>query len=104
MVQALQNWKSKMVRKRPDLVKIGYFGSYARGDWGVGSDVDLLIVIERSDQPFARRAEDWETEELPVSADVLVYTMAEWQSLKRQRRFGQTLERELMWLYDRHQS
>jgi predicted nucleotidyltransferase len=38
----------------PEVVRVGYFGSYARGDWGVGSDLDLIIIVDRSDEPFAR--------------------------------------------------
>ena len=29
--------------------KIVLFGSYARGDWGVGSDLDLVIILDSSD-------------------------------------------------------
>jgi len=33
------------------LTRLGYIGSYARGDWGVGRDVDLLAeVLGRGDR------------------------------------------------------
>ncbi|WP_425275083.1 nucleotidyltransferase domain-containing protein [Thermus tenuipuniceus] len=32
----------------PGLLALGCFGSYARGDHGVGSDPDLLLVVESS--------------------------------------------------------
>ena len=83
------------------MVRIGYFGFYARGDWGVGSDLDLLIVVERSDRPFARRAADWDATNLPVPADVLVYTEGEWKRLPTGGRFGRTLDREVKWVYVR---
>ena len=82
-------------------MRIGYFGSYARGDWGVGSDVDVVIVIQRSRQPFGQRAAEWDTTELPVPADVLVYTEEEWQSLKEGGRFSEALQREGIWVYVR---
>ena len=97
--QAVRRWAEKVAHRRADVLQIGYFGSYARGDWGVGSDLDLVIVLERSDQPFARRAIEWDTTELPVPADVLVYTGAEWQSLDQQGRFYRTLVCETVWVY-----
>ena len=91
----------KVLRNRTDVLRIGYFGSYARGDWGVGSDLDLLIIVQDSDQPFDRRSADWDTLELPVPVDLLIYTKAEWQSLTREGRFSDTLRREVVWIYQR---
>ena len=99
--QAVHRWVKQVVQQRQDVVRIGYFGSYARGDWGVGSDLDLVIVVESSDQPFQRRAAKWDVMELPVPADVLVYTQREWQSLSQQGRFYQTAMRETIWVYSR---
>ena len=99
--QAVRRWAEKIGQQRQDVVRIGYFGSYARGDWGVGSDLDLVIVVERSDQPFERRAAKWDMIELPVPADVLIYTEREWQSLGLKRRFPQTVMQETVWVYVR---
>ena len=99
--RAVRRWAENAVRQRQDVVRIGYFGSYARGDWGVGSDLDVVIVVESSDQPFERRAASWDVKELPVPADVLVYTQEEWQSLDLQGRFYQVLMREALWVYAR---
>jgi predicted nucleotidyltransferase len=78
---------------------VGYFGSYARGDWGVGSDLDMVIVVEESTQPFERRAIEWDLTSLPVPADVMVYTLAEWQSSRSQSKFFQMLQEETVWVY-----
>ena len=59
--------------RRPELQALGYFGSYARGDEGFGSDLDLVAVVGQSPLPFMERARDWKTETLPVPADLLVY-------------------------------
>ena len=99
--QAVHRWTSDLVLRRRDVVRLGYFGSYARGDWGVGSDLDLVIVVDRSDVPFERRGAEWDATDLPVPADVLVYTQAEWQSLGQSRRFSSTLLREVVWVYAR---
>ena len=43
--QAVRSWSIEQALRRPELKRIGYFGSYARGDWGVGSDLDLIAVL-----------------------------------------------------------
>jgi hypothetical protein len=88
-------WVEQMGQARPEVLRIGYFGSYTRGDWGVGSDLDLIIAVERADQPFERRGARWDIAELPVPADVLVYTEEEWDLLGRQgKRFYRTVMME----------
>jgi predicted nucleotidyltransferase len=64
------------------VVAVGYFGSYAQGDWGVGSDLDVVVVVKQSSEPFERRAARLDATGLPVPADVLVYTRAEWGGLR----------------------
>ncbi len=97
---AARRWAEKVVLSRQDVIKIGYFGSYARGDWGVGSDLDLIIIVESCEQAFYRRSAEWDATGLPVPADVLVYTKKEWQSFS-QRRFYQTVMQEVVWVYQK---
>lgn len=102
--RAVRRWAEEIARDRDDIARIGYFGSYARGDCGVGSDLDLIIVVEDSDQPFETRAAQWDATSLPVPADLLVYTRGEWDCLGSGSRFIQTLSREAVWLYIRYRS
>lgn len=81
VLQALQEWAEKAKAQDPKLLRVGYFGSYARGDWGVGSDLDVILILTQSDLPFERRAAEFDLTTLPVPVDVLVYTAAEWQQL-----------------------
>lgn len=97
--RAVRDWAERMVRQRKDVVRIGYFGSYARGDWGVGSDLDLIIVVESSGLPFEQRSAEWDTMSLPVPTDVLVYTLSEWADLDPRRRFARMLRNETIWLH-----
>jgi hypothetical protein len=53
-------------------------------------------MLERTDQSFEMRACDFDTKELPVPADVLVYTQGEWQA-PSQRSFSKTLS-EVIWI------
>jgi predicted nucleotidyltransferase len=92
-------WAQAQRRRRADIVRVGYFGSYATGRWGVGSDLDLVVVVETSDEPFDRRAVSWDLHDLPVSADLLVYTKSEWNRLlQTPGGFQRHLERDTIWL------
>jgi predicted nucleotidyltransferase len=97
--QAVRRWVEEAVQERSDVLRVGYFGSYARGDWSVGSDLDLVMVIKSSTQPFEKRAAQWDTTGLPVPTELLVYTEEEWRRLDPQSRFYQTLLRETVWVY-----
>ena len=83
------------------MVPIGYFGSYARGDWGPGSDLDMILIVQGSEEAFERRAARWDTTALPVPVELLVYTTAEWEGLAQRSRFYQTVMREAIWVYVR---
>jgi hypothetical protein len=99
--RALAAWVSQEAPRHPGLLWLGYFGSYARGDWGVGSDLDLVAVVQNSGAPFERRALEWETSTLPVPAELLVYTREEWKRLRGGGgRFFRTLDRETVWLVE----
>ena len=99
--QAVRGWAERVVRVHSEVIRIGYFGSYARGDWGPGSDLDVLMVVEGSEEPFERRAAQWDTTELPVAVELLLYTKAEWERLPQWGRFYRTVIRETIWGFDR---
>ena len=88
-----------MAQQHPELLAIGYFGSYARGDWSVGSDLDLIVIVSNASQDVFHRSTSWSVEELPVPADLLIYTENDWRSLDPTSRFSQTLRHETKWLY-----
>ncbi len=97
--QALQKWARAIKRRHPNVVRIGYFGSYARGDWGVGSDLDLLVIVKKSELPRERCAIPFDKENLPVPADLLVYTLDEWKTLSASgSKFTKMISREAVWL------
>ena len=98
--RGLREWASQQATRAPALERVGYFGSYARGNWGVGSDLDILVIVAASDRPRDRRALAWDATTLPVPADLVVYTREEWNDLRTsQRRFARTLAKEVVWVY-----
>jgi hypothetical protein len=104
---AARAWAVDVAGKHPELLRLAYF-TYARGDWGVGSDLDLVDIVDAArdpliaEQPFARRAVRYDLSALPVPAELLVYTRTEWAQLQAQgRRFARTLAQEAIWIYQR---
>ncbi len=101
VLAAVERWAADQSGRRSELRRLGYFGSWARGEAGVGSDLDLVAIVAASDRPFVERARDWPTEKLPVPTEILVYTSEEWYRLRREGgRFAETLGRETVWVID----
>lgn len=92
--QAVTSWATSLGRTDPNIQKIGYRGSYADGTWGVGSDVDLVIVLESIDRDFLERGRGFDATPLPVPADALVYSSEE------QNHQGRALV-DTIWVYHR---
>ncbi len=65
---------TRKVKRRPDVKKVGLFGSYATEAFGPASDVDLLIILRRSRKRFLDRIPDYLPENLSVGCDVFPYT------------------------------
>ena len=100
VLAALREWTAGEVHRHPGLLRLVLFGSYARGDCGVGSDIDLLAVVERSDDLFDQRGLSWNLHPLPLPAEILVYTREEWDRLAAQRRrFSRVIEGEGLILF-----
>lgn len=100
VLAAARAWTRAAAGERPDVLRIGCFGSYARGDAGVGSDLDLVAIVRRSDDPFLFRSARWPVERLPVPAELLVYTQDEWDRLMAsETRFARVLTSEVSWLW-----
>jgi predicted nucleotidyltransferase len=96
---AVRTWARNLVGSDRNVVAVGYFGSYARGDWGPGSDLDVVILVRSSDAPLVGRIAPGDATLLPVPTDVLTYTPDEWRQLgARGGRFAETLARELRWV------
>ena len=98
--QAVRAWVTALVNREPGVVAAGYFGSYARGDHGPGSDLDLVVLLRDTPLPPERRTLAWDLETLPVPAEALVYTLSEWQHLQDSSpKLYHTLVDETVWVY-----
>jgi hypothetical protein len=96
VLDAAGKWAARAYSEHPGALKIGCFGSYARGDSGVGSDLDLLVLV--ADEVKSGCAAGLDASILPVPADVLVFTESEWTSLQSEGgRFANVLATETVW-------
>jgi predicted nucleotidyltransferase len=101
--RAVRDWTAQQIKDQPDIIRIGYFGSYARGDWGVGSDLDLIAIVTETTEPFERRSLTWDLNGLPVPAEIIVYTLPEWKTLQRKdTQFARMLKGQVVWTFSKH--
>lgn len=99
VAEAVAAWAAREAARQVGVLAVGYFGSYAQGNWGVGSDVDLVAIVEASSEPFESRSVSWDTTSLPVPAQLLVYTRREWLDLiAKTDRFARMLSSQTVWV------
>ena len=80
--------------------KVILFGSLARGDYGIRSDLDLLVILERSDKPARERLADFLQYTSNYPTDIFPLTQAEVESrLREDDPFLRRAEREGILLY-----
>ena len=98
---AARLWAGRIGTADDNILRIGIFGSYATGRWGVGSDLDIVVVLRISHLPFEKRGLEFDALELPVHADVLVYTESEWKTGRAASRFRKSIAEQVIWVYER---
>ncbi len=95
----LADYAAKLKQTRPDVVKVGLFGSYATDTYGPASDADLLIVLSHSDKRFMDRSPQFVPDNLTVGCDVFCYTQEEIERMtKRNNPWLKHILREILWL------
>lgn len=98
--RAVQAWAEEALRNRSEIIRLGYFGSYARGDWGVGSDLDWIVILKNCRRSFLERPLEWDLLDLPVPAEIVIYTEAEWQKMARENGcFYRMISDEAVWVF-----
>jgi len=87
-------------RLHPEIVRIGYFGSYAAGTYAPGSDLDVFIeVMTNPHRRRADRAAAFLPDDFPVPVEIFVYTSEEWERLRRESSsFQEVVEKTSRWL------
>ena len=75
-----------LIIKKFNLKKIIIFGSFARGDYHKGSDLDLIIVGEFKERFIDRIGKIIELNDSDLEIDAMVYTEEEFQKMIQERR------------------
>jgi predicted nucleotidyltransferase len=86
VLAAVRERATRLCREHPEIQEILLFGSLARGGFTPESDIDLLIILERSATPFLQRADPFRDvfADLPFDAFPLVYTRDEVDRMQRE--------------------
>ncbi len=90
-------YKSKIEKELQRIVKqlaskyqprqIILFGSWARGDFHVGSDIDLIIIKETSERFIDRIGKVLELVNSPFAIEPMVYTPQEYQRMLKENNY-----------------
>jgi predicted nucleotidyltransferase len=74
----------QLLATHPQVREVGLFGSLVRGDYGPGSDADLLVILESDPRRFVDRIPEFLEAfgGLGIPVDVLPYTVAEIASMQ----------------------
>ena len=100
--EALRRHIDTRYRPDPNVVAVYLFGSFARGTAAPGSDVDLLVVVERDLRPARDRIPDHLPSAFPVGVDVIVWTREEMEErLAQHDRMARTILAEGEALFER---
>ena len=75
--RAVEAHARTLAARCPEIEEIRVFGSLVKGTAVPGSDVDLLIVLSASEQPFLDRIATYVPGAFPCGVDVFPYTRAE---------------------------
>lgn len=83
MLRALDAYIRELVARHLEIEEVVLFGSLVTGIPVPGSDVDLIVIMTSSDQPFLSRIPQFLPGEFPIGVDVFPYTREEMETMKR---------------------
>ena len=77
----MDGYARRLLATRPDVEEIIVFGSFEKGNYAPGSDLDVFIILTRSDRPVRERIPELLPGPFPVPTDIFPYTREEMTSL-----------------------
>lgn len=86
LIRRLEEIATRIRIAHPEVQEIVLFGSFARGDFTPRSDIDVALVLERSEKPFLERADVFADAftGLPLDVNLVVYTREELERMWRE--------------------
>jgi uncharacterized protein len=81
--KAVLAYAEQLRRQHAEIVRIIWFGAWVMGLPSPGSDVDLCLILSKSDKPYRDRIPDYLPLGFPVGIDLVRYTEEEFDRLKQ---------------------
>lgn len=81
MAERSQDWL-RQAEAHPEVMEIVVFGSFSKGNYAPGSDVDIFILLSRSVKSVRDRIPDFLPGAFPVAVDLFPYTVDELSALQ----------------------
>lgn len=87
LIEELKQISLSIKSRHSEVEDILLFGSFARGDYTPDSDIDLLLIITHSDQPFLERPCRFLSyfEGIPFDVNLLIYTRDELINMQKNK-------------------
>ena len=94
VLAAAAAWARELSARDRRVRAVGVFGSYARGDAGVGSDLDLVVLVrDGAGAPL------FDVSGLPVPAETVVFEETPWRHASREATgIARTIAADVRWL------
>ncbi len=73
----MDDYARRLFAEHPEVEEIVVFGSFAKGNYAPGSDVDVLIVLSHSDRACRDRIPELLPGAFPVGLDLFPFTRQE---------------------------
>lgn len=75
VVEQLKAWAAGDLASRSEVQEVILIGSLARGDWSARSDADVVVVVDRAQDPGPFRGQRYvPSMSMGVGLDIFVYT------------------------------
>lgn len=97
--RCVDEYAQELLSSNPDVEEIVVFGSFANGTYAPGSDVDIFVLLRRSDKAVRDRIPDLLPGSFPVGVDLFPYTKDELAQLEHSPLMGEF--HKSRWRYQR---
>ncbi len=62
--------------------------------------MDVIAIVSKTAEPFEHRSLEWDLSGLPVPAEIIIYSLAEWEMLEQgNTRFFRMLDCDAIWTF-----
>lgn len=77
--ESLKRIAGKIKAEHPEVIEINLFGSFAKKDFTPYSDIDIAIIVKKTDKSFIERTDNFIDYfiEVPFDVNLIVYTTQE---------------------------